>query len=79
MECSKNNESFENVFVTVLDIHAPRKTQILRGNQKPHIDKNPREAIIKRKNPREAIIKRLDLKSKANGIKWPKDISDYKK
>ena len=69
MECSKNNESFENVFVTVLDIHAPRNTQILRGNQKPHIDKNPPEAIIKR----------LDLKSKANRIKWPKDISDYKK
>ena len=69
MKCSKNNESFENVFVTVLDIHAPRKTQILRGNQKPHIDKNLREAIIKR----------LDWKSKANRIKRPKDISDYKK
>ena len=68
-KCPKNYESFENVFVTVLDIHAPRKTQILRGNQKPHIDKNPPEAIIKR----------LDLKSKANRIKWPKDISDYKK
>ena len=39
-ECSKNHEQFENIFVLVLDRHAPRKIKILRGNQKPHVDTN---------------------------------------
>ena len=69
MKCPKNYESFENVFVTVLDRHAPRKTKILRGNQKPHVNKNLRKAIMKRS----------ELKSKANRTKRPNDISDYKK
>ena len=46
-KCPKNYESFENVFVTVLDRHAPRKTKILRGNQKPHVDTNLRKAAMK--------------------------------
>ena len=62
----KNYESFENVFVTVLDRHALRKTKILRGNQKPHVDKNLRKTIMKRS----------ELKSKAKRTKRPKDISD---
>ena len=69
MKCPKNYESFENVFVIVLDRHAPRKTKILRGNQKPHAAKNLRKAIMKRS----------ELQSKANRTKRPKDISDYKK
>ena len=68
-KCPKNYESFENVFVTVLDRHAPRKTKILRGNQKPYIDKNLRKAIMKRS----------ELKPRANRTERPKDISDYKK
>ena len=68
-KCPENSESFENVFVIVLDRHAPRKTKILRRNQKPHVDKNLRKAIMKRS----------ELKSKANRTKRPKDISYYKK
>ena len=45
-DCSKNYESFENTFVTILDRHAARKTKILRENQKSHTDKNLRIAII---------------------------------
>lgn len=45
-DCSKNYESFENTFVTILDRHAARKTKILRGNQKSHTNKNLRKAII---------------------------------
>ena len=41
-KCPKNYKSFENVFVTVLDRHAPRKTKILSGNEKPCVDKNLR-------------------------------------
>ena len=69
MKCPKNYESFENVFVTVLDIHAPRKAKILRGNQKPYVDQ-----IL-----RKAIMESSMLKSKANRTKRPKDISYYKK
>ena len=68
-KCPKNPESFENVFVTVLDRHAPRKTKILCENQKLHVDINLRQAIMKRS----------ELTSKANRAKRPKDISDYKK
>ena len=68
-KCPKTYESFENIFVTVLDRHAPGKTKILRGNQKPHVDKNLRKAIMKQS----------ELKSKGDRTKRPKDISDYKK
>ena len=69
LKCPKNYESFENVFVTILDRHAPRKTKILHRNQKSHVDKNLRKAIMKCS----------ELKSKANKTKRPKDILDYKK
>ena len=55
-KCPENYESFENVFVTVLNRHALRKTKIFRGYQKPHVNKNLRKAIMKRS----------ELKSKAN-------------
>ena len=67
--CDNNYESFENTFVNVLDTHAPRKTKILRGNQKPHIDKCLRKTIMKRS----------ELKTKAIKSKRPEDISIYKK
>ena len=43
----KNYESCGNVFVTVLDRHAPKKTKDTTQNQKPHVDKNLRNAIMK--------------------------------
>ena len=46
-----------------------RKTKVFCGNQKPHVNKNLREAIMKLS----------ELKSKTNRTKRPKDISDYKK
>ena len=33
-------QNFEEIFVRVLDAHAPRKTEVLCGNHKPHVDKN---------------------------------------
>ena len=39
-ECPKHYKNFEKTFVNVSDAHAPRKTKILRGNHKPHVDKN---------------------------------------
>ena len=56
-------------FVNVLDAHAPRKTTVLRGNQKSHVDKNLRKAIMRR----------FKLKNKANRTKLQDDIAEYKK
>ena len=68
-ECSKHYEHFENTFGNVLDAHAPRKTKVLRGNHKPHVDKNLRKAIMKRS----------ELKSKVSRTKLQDDITKYKK
>ena len=68
-ECPKHYENFEKTFVNVLDAHPSRKTKILRGNQKPHVDKNLRKAITKRSK----------LKNKASKTKLQDDITKYKK
>ena len=68
-EGPKVYQHFEENFVRVLDAHAPRKTKVLRGNHKPHVDKNLRKAIMKRSA----------LKQKASRTKQQEDITKYKK
>ena len=68
-ECPKHYENFEKAFVNALYAHAPRKTKFLRGNHKPHVDKNLRKAIMKRSK----------LKIKANRTKHQDDIAKHKK
>ena len=53
----------------ILNTHVPKKTKFLRGNQKPHVDKNLRKAIMKRSQ----------LKDKASRTKQLEDITKYKK
>eukprot|EP00111_Clytia_hemisphaerica_P009537 TCONS_00027955-protein len=50
MTSSNINEidDFENKFVDVLDRHGPRKTRMIRGNEKPHINRTLRKAIMER-------------------------------
>ena len=36
----------ENNLVSILNKHTPKKTKILRGNQKPHFNKNLRKQIM---------------------------------
>ena len=43
MFAMRTHAAFENNFVSILDKHAPKKTKILRGNQKPHFNKNLRK------------------------------------
>ena len=43
-----NYDIFESSFLTVLDMHAPWKTKIIRGNEKPHMNKTLKKAIMKR-------------------------------
>ena len=61
--------SFENNFVNVLNQQAPKKSKVFRGNQKPHLNKSLRAAIMKRSR----------LKNKANKSQLPADMSKYKK
>ena len=56
MSAVRTHAAFENNFVSILDKHAPRKTKILRGNQKTHFNDNlPKQIMI-----------RSRLKNKAN-------------
>ena len=54
---------------SMLNTHAPKKVKILRGNHKPHYNKNLGKAIMKRSR----------LKNKANRSKDPVDIANSKK
>ena len=67
--CPKKYGIFEKAFENVLNAHAPKKIKFLRGNQKPHVDKNLSKAIMKRSQ----------LKNKANRTKNLEDITKYKK
>ena len=61
--------SFENNFVNVLNQQAPKKSKVFRGDQKPHLNKSLRAAIMKRSR----------LKNIANKSQLPADLSKYKK
>ena len=67
--CPEKYGNFEKTFENVLNPHAPKKTKFLRGNQKPHVDKNLRKAIMKRSQ----------LKNKAYRTKQLENITKYKK
>ena len=45
---SLNYDNFELVFTSVLDKHAPWRTKIIRGNEKPHMNKVLKKEIMKR-------------------------------
>ena len=68
MSSMRTHAAFKNNFVSVLHKRAPKKTKNLRGNQKPHFNKN-----IQKK-----IMIRSDLKNKANKSKNPSDIVKFK-
>ena len=59
----------EREFIDTLNKHAPKKTKLFRGNQKPHVNKVLRSAIMKRSR----------LKNKANKTCKAVDIFNYKK
>ena len=41
-----NYELFESIFETVLNMHAPMKSKLIRGNEKPHMNKELKKAIM---------------------------------
>ena len=60
---------FEKEFIDILNKHTPKKTKLFRANQKPHLNKVLRSAIMKRSR----------LKNKANKTRKAVDIFNYKK
>ena len=60
---------FGKKFIDTLNKHAPKKIKTFRGNQKPHINKTLRKAIMKRSQ----------LKNKANKTRNATDVSNYKR
>ena len=67
--CPNSYNSFEQCFSSKLNEYAPKKTKWVRGNNKSHMNKFLRRAIMKRSK----------LKNKANETKHPVDIKMYKK
>ena len=47
-EMVDNYSSFENVFIDVLNRHAPIKKKVIRANHAPYVTKALRKAIMKR-------------------------------
>ena len=67
--CPNSYNSFEQCFSSKLNEYAPKKTKWVRGNNKLHMNKFLRRAIMKRSK----------LKNNANETKHPIDIKMYKK
>ena len=62
-------DTFEHLFTDVLDEFAPLKTKVLRANNKPHMSKMLRKAMMKRSR----------LRNIANRTKFPSDMANYRK
>ena len=60
--------TFNNIFIQLLNKHAPMKTKFLRGNNQPHLTKELRKSIMERSK----------LKNKANRTKNTEDWAAYK-
>ena len=63
-----NYSLFEKIFVNLLDEHAPLKTKLIRANNRQHVTKDLRKAIMLRSK----------LKHIANKSKNPEDVACYK-
>ena len=74
--------SFEKKFVNVFKKHAPKKAKIFCGNQKPHLNKSLRAAIMKRFCLKNKTSKGVFIWGKNIPPKWEpqlNEISPYKK
>ena len=68
MSAMRAYAAYKNSFVSILDNHFSKKAKNLRGNQKPHFNKNLRKQIMIRSC----------IKNKANKSENPSDIVKFK-
>ena len=57
-------QSFETIFLGVLDRHAPHKKKVVRANQKPYVTKTLRKAIMNRSSLEHKFYKSPTLRNK---------------
>ena len=58
-----NYETFHNACLNVLNMHAPIKTKVIRGNQAPYITKVYRKAVMRRSELKTKYLKNSTLKN----------------
>ena len=58
-----NYETFHNVYLNVLNKHAPIKTKVIRGNQAPYITKAYRKAVMRRSELKTKYLKNSTLEN----------------
>ena len=59
-------ETFENMFLSTLNLHAPLKKKIIRGNHAPYFNRNIRKAIMKRNELHTKYMKSKNDVDKGN-------------
>ena len=61
-----NYETFHNVYLNILNKHAPIKTKVIRGNQAPYITKAYAKAVMRRSELKTKYLKDSTLKNLGN-------------
>ena len=56
-----NYEVFENIFLSVLERHAPLKNKFIRGNHMPYMNKTLRKAMMRRTQLHNIYYKTRDI------------------
>ena len=69
LKYTESYKSFENVFLNVLQRHAPLKTKVVRANHAPYMNRTLRKAIMKRS---ELERKYLKNRTNENRIRYKK-------
>ena len=62
-ELVNNYSSLENVFIDVLNSHAPIKKKVIRANHAPYVTKALRKAIMKRSQLEKIYFKKRTQES----------------
>ena len=65
LQSINNYESFESVFLNMLNKHAPLKKKFLRGNPAPYMTKQLRKAIMRRSELESKYLKNRTVDNKA--------------
>ena len=67
--CNGEYENYEQNFIKLLNTNAPKKVKILRGNHKPHYNKNFRKTIMKKSRLKDKTNRSKDSVHTANDKK----------
>ena len=64
-----SEDEFENIFLGILNLHAPLKHKHIRGNQQPFFNKELSKAIMKRSKLRNIYLKNTTLENRNNYVR----------